>query len=208
MLMETGSQHIPKVYSFVNRDLGQGTGGLNIDHKNHEVHRIFMEYCIGDLDGMIKKLRRDNAFLEEYELWSIFVCLAKVVSLLDCGNEKAEQPAAGTPWKDSTLIHFDIKTSNSMWFTSALWKMILTRPLVFLGEREARGDEPNPETDEHIMYERILVSPLILRNRGMLISMQLGDFGQAAWIPRNHSYKITKEHAWKNSIKAPVFTRF
>jgi serine/threonine protein kinase len=123
-LTRTGSRHFPQLYGSVQRDVGQGTES-KVDPKDKEVHRIFMEFCAGgSMDEFLVKetlkRRLGRRRIPEAELWSIFHCFAKAVSVLDQGHEQAElQPPPPQsdlhPWSTNRgIVHFDFKPGNTL----------------------------------------------------------------------------------------------
>lgn len=121
-LTKTGSRHFPQLYGRVQRDVGLGTEP-KVDPKKREVHRIFIEYCPGgSMDGFLHKetVKRRNGRkrIPEAELWSIFHCFAKAVSVLDQGHEQADVPQPQSnlhPWNTNRgIVHFDFKPGNSL----------------------------------------------------------------------------------------------
>lgn len=55
-LNDTGSNHFPRIFRRVYRDVGAGSSGLSIDSSSREVHRLIMEFCEnGDLNDSISE---------------------------------------------------------------------------------------------------------------------------------------------------------
>lgn len=93
------------------------------------VHRIYLEYCNTDVDGLIDDAIRfvglclslfsldtnDNrahrpTFGHEVEMWGIFHCLAKAIYAMASGNEDIEADR----W-EKDIVHMDLKFGNGKW---------------------------------------------------------------------------------------------
>lgn len=121
MLNRTNSQHIPRLYKRVYRDIGSGVPGMRIDSNRREVHRMFIEFCAGgDMHDLIKTCRRQGPagvewrFLKEDACWSIFDCFARAFFAMQWGEEDPDEEKSTPLWEGRGLVHCDLKPNNGM----------------------------------------------------------------------------------------------
>lgn len=114
-----GSRHFPQLYDILHRDIG--TGSHEFDPINSEVQRIVMEYIgRGDLKQWIRlrkeqEEQEEKEEIDEGEIWSIFVCLAKAIAVLDYGKENDDNDFEfedTNPWTSHVIVHLDMRPDN------------------------------------------------------------------------------------------------
>ncbi|KAH7348777.1 kinase-like domain-containing protein [Rhexocercosporidium sp. MPI-PUGE-AT-0058] len=101
------SQHIVRMYRHLYEEVGQRTNPFDVGL----VHRIFLEYCPGgDAGNWIRAHLNNNTTIPEYELWTIFHCLARACLVMHHRSDDATIPSPG--WPRQELVHFDLKLEN------------------------------------------------------------------------------------------------
>lgn len=132
-ISKIGSRHLVRQYG--GNRLGDYFGEMD------RVVKIFLEYCPGgDLDqffpGSEEEGRNPRKPIHEYDLWTMFHCMAVAIAAMERGTEDIN----AVPWDgeehDTEFMHCDLKMDNGK-LPRHLYSASLTCFAVFLGYRDS-----------------------------------------------------------------------